>query len=109
MVGLVYLHQLFRLGNLSTFEQLRNGYGLPKTDFYRYLQLRTFLTGHKEWGKLIETSPIEQLLIEIQTGNRDGKIISRFYNIFLSMNTQNSLQIKQRWETEMDMVITQEV
>ena len=106
--GLIYLHQLISFGNLRTFEQLRSDYGIPKTDFYRYLQLRTFLTGHKEWGKLIKTSPIKQLLIEIQTRNRDEKIISRLYNIFLSMNTQNSLWIKQRWEAEMDIDISQE-
>ena len=106
--GLVHLHQLFSFGSLRTFEQLRNCYGLPKTDFYRYLQLRTFLTRHKEWGKLTKISPIEQFLIETQTGNGDGKIMSKLYNIFLSLSTQNSLQIKQRWEAEMDVVISQE-
>ena len=40
-------------------------------------------------------------------GNGDKKIISKVYHIFLSMNSHNSLQIKQRWEAEMNMIISQ--
>ena len=106
-MGFVYLHQLFNEDNLKTFEQLRRDFDLPKTDFFRYLQLRTFLTTHKEWGKLLKRTPLEGFLIEIQMGNEDKKTISKLYNIFLSMNLHNSLQIKQRWEAEMNTVIPQ--
>jgi len=47
-MGLVHLHQVFNEDNLKTFEHLKKDFDLPKTDFYRYLQLRTFLTTHKE-------------------------------------------------------------
>ena len=93
---------------LKTFEQLKNDFNLPRTDFFRYLQLRTFLMGQKEWTKLTIPTPIEEFLIEIQTGNRDKKILSKLYHIFLSMNSHNSLQIKRRWEEEMNMPISQD-
>ena len=105
--GLVYLHQLFNEDNLKTFEQLKMDFDLPRTDFFRYLQLRTFLTSHKEWGKLLKRTPLEEFLIEIQMGSEDKKTISKPYNIFLSMDLHNSLQIKQRWKAEMNMVIPQ--
>lgn len=106
--GLVYVWQLFNGGNLKTFEQLKNDFELPRTDFFRYLQLRTFLTTHKEWTKLTAPTPIEEFLIELQTGNGDKKIVSKLYHIFLSMNSHNSLRIKQRWEAEMNMPISQD-
>ena len=106
--GLVYLHQLFSCNNFKTFEQLRNGYGLPRTDFFQYLQLRTFLTTQKEWEKLNELTPVENFLVKMQTENGEKKIISEMYHTFSSMNLHNSFQIKQRWEAEMNMVISRD-
>jgi len=40
-------------------------------------------------------------------GKEDKKTISKLYNIFLSMNLHNSQQIKQRWEAEMNTIISQ--
>lgn len=48
--GLSYLHQLVKDDNLKTFEQLKNEFDLPRTDFFRY----AFLTTHKEWEKLVD-------------------------------------------------------
>ena len=42
--GFIYIQQLIEVSNLKTFEQLKNEFDLPRTDFFRYLQLRTFLT-----------------------------------------------------------------
>lgn len=99
----VYLHQLFSGDNFKTFKQLKNDCDLPRTDF--------FLTTHKEWGKLMKDTPIETFLIEIQTGNHNKKTISKFlyfYSVFLSVNLHNSLHIKQSWEAETNMVISQD-
>ena len=95
------------LRSLKTLEQLKKDFDLPKADFFRFLQLRTFLTTHKEWGKLLKRTPLERFLIKIQMGNEDKKTISKLYNIFLSMNLHNSLQMKQRWEAEINKVIPQ--
>lgn len=67
--GLTNLHQLHKDGSLKSFEQLREEFMLPNTDFFRYLQLRTFLTKHKQWKKVLEPTPIEEFLIKLQTGN----------------------------------------
>lgn len=45
--GLDYLHQLCHDGTLKSFEQIRNEFTLPRSDFFRYLQLRHFLTTHR--------------------------------------------------------------
>lgn len=36
--GLTNLHQLHKDGSLKSFEQLREEFMLPNTDFFRYLQ-----------------------------------------------------------------------
>lgn len=46
--GLKYIHQLCEKGTMKPFEKLRNKFLLPKTDFFRYLQLRHLLTTQKD-------------------------------------------------------------
>lgn len=46
------------------------------------------------------TSPIEELLVKIQTENWDKKFISCFNQKFGGMNLNTTLNIKGRWETE---------
>lgn len=80
---LIYLHQLFNNDNLKTFKELKNDLYLPSTDFFRYLQERTFLTTHNEWGKLIKPTSIENFLKEIQIRNGDKNKISEVYKIWI--------------------------
>ncbi|KAG7519555.1 hypothetical protein JOB18_011322 [Solea senegalensis] len=103
--GLNYLHQLVKDDNLKTFEQLKNEFDLPRTDFFRYLQLRSFLMTHKDWGKLIRPTPIEKFLIS-QISHGDRKIISKLYNIFLLTNVHTSEHTRLRWEAEMNKNIS---
>ena len=58
--GLCFVYQLIRNRELKSFEQLRREFTLPRTDFFRYLQLRHFLTTHKEWEKVKNPSLIEE-------------------------------------------------
>lgn len=106
--GLTKLYQLHRGRNLKSFEQLREEFMLPNTDFFRYLQLRTFLTKHREWNKVLEPSPIEELVLKLQTETECRKIIGQFYHVFSGMTTNNTLPIKRRWETEMNVDITED-
>ena len=61
--GLTNLHQLHNAGNLKSFSQLSEEFKLPRTDFFRYLQLRDFLFKHKDWDKVAKPMLIEELLI----------------------------------------------
>ena len=58
--GLQYIHQLFEKGTMKSFEKLRNNFLLPKTDFFRYLQLRHLLTAQKDWAKIANPTGLEQ-------------------------------------------------
>lgn len=42
---------------------------LPRSEFFRYLQMRNFHTTHKEFERVKNPSPIELFFKEIQTGH----------------------------------------
>lgn len=105
--GLCYVYQLIHNGELKSFKQLRQEFTLPRTDFFRYLQLRHFLTTHKEWEKVKNLSLIEVLFFfKLQAGNEVGKVISKLYSTFLLMIPNNTIQTKEKWEAEMNADIS---
>lgn len=57
----------------------------------------------------MEPIPTEKFLTKIQTGNWVKKVICHFHKVFLGMNLNNTLKIKERWETEMNTDITGQV
>lgn len=107
--GLVYIHQLIDKDGLLSFEQLRRHSQLQKNDFFRYLQIRSFLISHKEWGKVLDPSPIENFLIQLQKREGVKNIITKLYKIFVSMTQNKPVQAKQRWEAEAAQTITDEM
>ena len=107
-LGLEFVHQLFRLDVLKSFEQLSDEFNLPRTDFFRFLQLRHFLERHENWDKIRNPSELESFLIDIQRWVLPEKVISCIYQILLSMASHDSLYIKLKWEAESQQEITQE-
>ena len=46
--------------------------------------------------------------MHLHLGNEEAKVTSRFYQGFLLLNPNNSVQIKERWEAEMQQEISRE-
>ena len=105
---LKFVHQLFHSNQLKSFDQLSNEFTLPRTDFFRFLQLRHFLERHENWDKIRNPSILEVFLIDIQKGTLPGKIISSLYQNLVTMATSDSLYIKAKWEVEIQQEISQE-
>uniref|UniRef100_A0A3B5QTR8 Reverse transcriptase zinc-binding domain-containing protein n=1 Tax=Xiphophorus maculatus TaxID=8083 RepID=A0A3B5QTR8_XIPMA len=91
--GLTFLHQLIDRNNLMSFEELCRNFHLQKNDFFRYLQLRSFLSAHRDWER---------------KGGGDKKLITKLYSVFLSMNFNEPTWTKQRWEAETAKKISDE-
>ncbi len=91
------------------FEQLATEFELPRTDFYRYLQIRSFLFKQPNW-KMLKSSPsaIETLLINVQNGNKILRPISHIYRALEDMKKDNTHYIKLKWEEELKVVISDE-
>lgn len=67
-----------------------------------------FLVKRKDWDRIVNITGTEKFLINSQLGNDEGKVISSLYQEFLLMNPKNSVQIKERWEAEMQQEISRE-
>lgn len=82
--GLNFIHQFIRKGHFKSFEQLQREFNLPKVDFYRYLQIRDFITKHKDWEGIANPNKIEKILMNIRMGNTDKRVISKLYQSMLT-------------------------
>ncbi len=62
--GLVYIAQVFKGQNIKSFEELRKEFSLLAQDFYKFLQLRSYLQNHKEWHNICRaSSEIEEVFM----------------------------------------------
>lgn len=108
--NLSFVHQLIEGQELKTFEQLINEFNLPRSDFFRYLQVRSFLLKHPDWNNIKKSdSPIERYLIGIRDRKHTKRPISSLYGALSSMKQENTLHIKQKWERELELDISEEV
>ena len=107
--GIVVLDQLFEGSVLKSFEQLKEKYELPTQDFYRYLQIRHYLHTHQEWEKLCSPpSKIEKFFISTIETTVKARFISHLYRILQEELKENNLDIKEKWELEMNIIISDE-
>ena len=108
-VGIVVLDQLFEGGVMKSFEQLKEIYDLTNQDFYRYLQIRHYLYTHHEWEKLcLPPSKMEHFFILTIEKTVRAKFISHLYRILQEELKENNLDIKEKWEIEMNITISDE-
>ena len=56
-LNLNFVLQLIREQELKTFEQLGDEFSLPRSDFYRYLQVRSYLSKHPDWTIINKSDP----------------------------------------------------
>ena len=107
--GLITINQMFVGETLKSFKQLQDKYGLCSKDFYWYLQLRDYLLSHIEYNALKQqASPLENLLVKCIEENSKKKSASNIYKHLRTHFSGNSLDIKQKWELEMNVIEDEE-
>lgn len=93
-------------GKSCCFRQLQDRFGLTSKDFYRCLQLRSYLMSHKEWSLLKkQPTPTEDLFISIFKEKTGTKVVSRIYKCLNLLMSKSTLDIKGKWELEMNVII----
>lgn len=109
--GLIILNQLFEGAHLKSFSQLQQQFNLSSTDFYRYLQIRSYINNHKEKERIKKIpNNIEQYLITISEKHFPVcKHVSYLYKRLSSSNCENTYNIKEKWELETNNIIEDEV
>ena len=106
--GLSAYCTLLKQGNVMSFQDLKVRFKLQNQDFFRYLQIRDFMN-----RKLLKRD--SNLGLEIiglfQSAYCDSsyqKMVSIIYEILQNIKEDNTLNIKARWETEGNLIITTE-
>ena len=110
-LGITSICTLVKNMKIDSFENLCRTYGLVKQDFHRYLQLRDFFNKKIKGSNPGEMPSIINVFIvayKYDSGNMRG-VVSKLYNSVMSLKKDSTMYIKQRWEKELDIVISDEL
>lgn len=78
-------------------------------DFYKFLQLRHYLQKHNYLKHLHEPpTNMEQFFISVMKRKIISKYVSHAYKMLQQESTENTLNIKEKWELEMNIIIKDE-
>lgn len=91
------------------FQTLKETFSLEKEDFYRYLQLRNYYHQNIKRTKIREISqPFIQLFTKAYKSEIKRNIRSQLSKSLHNFNTHSTGYIKERWEKEGNLTITDE-
>ena len=87
--GIFRIQDLFSDGTLKSFSQLRTEFDLPQTQFFRYLQLRSYIHSIPTYMSGLNINPLEKTLLKASSLNK--KVLSYIYSqMFVNIPTINS-------------------
>lgn len=106
--GLTAYCTLLDQDKVLSFQDLKEKFGLQNQDHFRYLQIRNFMS-----KKLLkEFSPGRDEILNIfQRAYNNAtlqKIISKLYSALQNLKSDHTLDIKERWEAEGGLTVSQE-
>ncbi len=94
---------------LESFQQLSHKYNLDKQDFFRYLQVRHYFNKNIRDIREEDTgSTIVQIFVDTYKKKVNKKIVSRIYSCLMSTKKHSTMYVKQKWEKEANITITEE-
>uniref|UniRef100_A0A0S7EYH1 LIN1 n=2 Tax=Poeciliopsis prolifica TaxID=188132 RepID=A0A0S7EYH1_9TELE len=104
--GLKQIKNLYASGVFDSFEDLSSKYSLPGTHLFRYLQIRNFASKcFPNFPSLPPELPWER----ISTFNPLQKgTISKIYSFILKLRVDSSVKIRNAWEKELGIQLTQD-
>ena len=97
--GILTVHDLYIDNVFASFEQLVNKYGIPRSHFFRYLQLRDFVQSQCAGFPI---SPSASLLDNIFRQGTDFKrLIGRIYELLNLYSSESLDNVKIKWEEDL--------
>lgn len=97
--GIHSLQDLYVDNNFASFEQLVNRFNIPRSHFFRYLQLRNFIASHSNCFPLY---PQVSLLDSIfKMGKNLKQIIGKIYGLLNLFNLSTLDYLKHKWEEDL--------
>lgn len=97
--GIVSLSNLFSQGTFCSFSQLSEKFDLPKSHFFRYLQIRHFV--QKNIPSFPQLPPINTIDNIISLSPQGKGLISRLYGIINNISPHSLQEVRQLWEKDL--------
>lgn len=104
--GITTYYSLTKKGELKNFEKLREYFNLERTGFYRFLQWRNRFDNYIK-RKTDLNDPILIIFIDAYQSKANKGVISRIYKGLLSKKSFSTKYIKDKWEREGNLLISQ--
>lgn len=102
--GLQSLKDLFIDGIFASFSQLSQLFNIPKTHFFRYLQIRHFIKSNYPSFPNIPTPSALDEILDVNTHKKGG--IRKIYNILSGLQPPSLDTVKSHWEIDLGIDIT---
>lgn len=98
---------LERILNFNFFETLRESYNLEKEDLYSYIQKKNYYTQEIRLTT-DQYNPLIDIITKSYSSELTGGLISKIYKMITNVNTHSTQYIKNKWEKEAGLTITDE-
>uniref|UniRef100_A0A3P8TZR2 Reverse transcriptase zinc-binding domain-containing protein n=1 Tax=Amphiprion percula TaxID=161767 RepID=A0A3P8TZR2_AMPPE len=100
VMGIKSFKDLFIDNNFASFDQLTNKFGIPRTHFFRYLQIRHFLQSQlPDFPEAPQSSVIDDIL-SLQPSGKG--LISKIYSKLTDLNQVSTARIRAAWEQDLN-------
>ena len=106
--GITNYASLIYRSDIHSFQTLQEKHGLERVDFYRYLQVRHYIN---QECKIKDLSVVEAefySIIKAALDSTPSKAISELYCALSNADNRNTLYIKEKWEREAGIEISEE-
>ena len=101
--GIKAIADLYEDNILLSFEQLQTKYGLPKTDFFRYLQVRNFVLSISSTNEgLIRENELHEILLKPPSSKGLTTTLTEYFS---TNEDYCPNHIKEKWEKELNIKI----
>ncbi|XP_054872348.1 LINE-1 retrotransposable element ORF2 protein isoform X1 [Amphiprion ocellaris] len=98
---------LIKNGNFKSFQELKQEFDLTNQDHFRYLQLRDFYDKKIKNNVNLLNNDIVKMIVEIYHSKR-YRHLSSLYKHLMRRRSCNTLDVKQKWEKELSVDISEE-
>lgn len=105
--GLATLKDLYIDDNFASFEQLSLKYKIPNSHFFRYLQLRSFVSSQSAQFPSVPPSTLLDSLLKFSSNHKG--LIGIIYLSLNSYNVKPLTRLKGQWEEELGVEFTEDI
>ncbi|XP_055488550.1 palmitoyltransferase ZDHHC21 isoform X1 [Leucoraja erinacea] len=104
-VGIKKVGDLYELGNLLSFQQLKSKFKLNNNQYFKYLQVCDFMNKYIPRFQSTILDPLEEVM---NINAESTKLISYLYNSILNIELPSTEAIREDWEKELMIKISKE-